>query len=143
MNLETRGQKVLIVENDRAILELLQIRLDVAGYHTSVARNGRSALEALRNFRPAALVLELNLPEMNGFEVLEAINPRREKMPYPVLVTAKGLAADHIQRALRLGARDCMTKPFSGSDVLERVSRMLRKPAPPPSAAPLQRQAFA
>src|SRR5277367_5130372 len=115
MNYETRGQKVLIVETDRAVLEMLQIRLDVAGYHTSVARNGRSALEALRNFRPAALVLELNLPEMSGFEVLESLNPHRGKLPFPALVMAKGLATEDIQRAIRLGARDCMTKPFSGA----------------------------
>ena len=137
MNFNTREQEVMVVENDRAVLEMLQIRLNVAGFHTSMARNGRLALETLRTSRPAALVIELNLPEMNAFEVLEALNPRGEKLPFPTLVMAKNLAAEDIQRAIRLGARDCMAKPFSGADALDRVMRMLRKPASPPILAPL------
>jgi DNA-binding response OmpR family regulator len=129
----------MIAENDRTVLELLQIRLSVAGYDTCMARTGTMALETLRNFRPAALVLDLNLPEMNGFEVLEAFNPRREKLAFPILILAKTLAAEDIQRAVKLGARDCMTKPFGAAEVLERVARMLRKPsssAPPPASPP-------
>jgi len=137
MNFNTRGLEVMVAENDRAVLEMLQIRLDVAGFRTSMARTGRMALETLRNSRPSALVIELNLPEMNAFEVLEALNPRGEKMPFPTLVMSKHLAAEDIQRAIRLGARDCMAKPFSGADALERVARMLRKPAPSPVLAPL------
>jgi DNA-binding response OmpR family regulator len=76
---------------------------------------------------------------MNGFEVLEALNPRREKLPFPTLVMSRKLAAEDIQRAIRLGARDCLAKPFSGADALDRVTRLLRKApvqaAPPPVAA--------
>jgi DNA-binding response OmpR family regulator len=138
MNYDTRGLKIMVVENDRTVLELLQIRLDVAGYDTCMARTGPMALETLRTFRPAALVLDLNLPEMNGFEVLEALNPRHQKLPFPTLILAKTLAVEDIQRAMKLGARDCMTKPFGAAEVLDRVARMLRKPASPsaPSARP-------
>jgi DNA-binding response OmpR family regulator len=139
MNFNTRGLEVMVAENDRAVLEMLQIRLSVAGFHTSMARTGPLTLETLRNSRPAALVIDLNLPELNGFEVLEALNPRREKLPFPTLVMARKLATDDIQRAIRLGARDCIAKPFSGADALDRVTRMLRKPAAPtasPSAPP-------
>lgn len=132
MNYDTRGLKIMIAENDRTVLELLQIRLSVAGYDTCMARTGTMALETLRNFRPAALVLDLDLPEMSGFEVLEALNPRREKLAFPVLILAKTLAAEDIQRAVKLGARDCMTKPFGAAEVLDRVARMLRKTAPAP-----------
>ena len=133
MNYDTRGLKVMVAENDRTVLELLQIRLSVAGYDTCMARTGPMALETLRTFRPAALVLDLDLPEMTGFEVLEALNPRREKLPFPTLILAKTLATEDIQRAVRLGARDCMTKPFGAAEVLERVARMLRKSASPPT----------
>ena len=140
MNFNTRGLEVMIAENDRTVLEMLQIRLSVAGFHTSMARTGPLALETLRNSRPSILVIDLNLPEMDGFDVLAAINPRGEKLPFPTLVMARKLAADDIQRAVRLGARDCMAKPFSGADALERVARLLRKPqapAAPPVLAPL------
>jgi len=133
MNFHTRGEKIMVVEHDRTVLEILQIRLDVAGYHACMARTGALALETLKNFRPAALVLELKLPEMDGFDVLQALSPRGEKLPFPTLVMAKNLAAEDIQRAVRLGARDCMTKPFSGAEILERIERMLRRPVAPPA----------
>lgn len=130
MNFDTRDLKIMVVENDRAVLEMLQIRLSVAGYDTCMARTGTMALETLRSFRPAALVMNLNLPEVDGFGVLEALNPRCERLAFPVLVMARKLDADQIQRAVRLGARDCMTMPFSGADMLDRVTRLLRKPMP-------------
>jgi DNA-binding response OmpR family regulator len=133
MNYDTRGLEVMIAENDRTVLEMLQIRLSVAGFHTSMARTGPLALSTLRSSRPAALVIDLNLPEMDGFDVLEALNPRGERLPFPTLVMARKLAAEDIQRAIRLGARDCMAKPFSGADAMERVARLLRKPAAPQS----------
>ena len=140
MNFDTRHLKIMVVENDRAVLEMLQIRLSVAGYDTCMARTGTMALETLRNFRPAALLMNLNLPEIDGFGVLQALNPTSERLPFPVLVMARKLDAEQIQRAVRLGARDCVTMPFSGADMLDRVARLLRKPAPmtPPRAtAPL------
>jgi DNA-binding response OmpR family regulator len=132
MNFDTRGKKIMVAENDRTVLELLQIRLQVAGYDTCMSRTGAMALETLNNFRPAALVLELHLPEMDGFQVLQALNPRGEKLPFPTLVMARNLTAEDIKRAIALGARDCMTKPFSGSDVVDRVARLLRNSTPEP-----------
>jgi two-component system catabolic regulation response regulator CreB len=132
MNFNTQGLKVMVAENDRTVLELLQIRLDIAGFGTCMARTGVMALETLKTFRPAALVMELNLPEMNGFEVLKALNPRRQKLPFPVLIMAKNLGAEDIAQALALGAQDCMAKPFSGVDALERVTRLLRRSSPAP-----------
>ena len=140
MSFNTRGLEVMIAEHDRTVLEMLQIRLSVSGFHISMARTGRLALETLRNCRPAILLIELNLPEMSGFEVLEALNPRGEKLPFATLVMARNLGAEDIQRAVRLGARDCMAKPFSGADALERVARMLKKPASP--AAPPMKMAY-
>ena len=131
MNYDTRGQKMLIADSDRTVLEMLQIRLDVAGYHTCAARTGPMVLELLQNFRPAVLVLDLNLPELDGFGVLETLTQRCNRLPVPTLVMGKALAAEDIQRAIQLGARDCMAKPFSGAHALERVARLLRKPTPP------------
>jgi DNA-binding response OmpR family regulator len=143
MNFDTRGMKIMVVEHDRTVLELIQIRLSVAGYDTCVARTGAVALETLQNFRPAALVLELHLPEMTGFDVLKALNPRGDKLPFPTLAMSKNLAAEDIQSAIRLGARDCMTKPFSGADVVERVARLLRRHGPQATPAPAARTASA
>ena len=143
MNFDTRDLKIMVVENDRTVLEMLQIRLEVAGYHACVARTGALALESLRGFRPAAMVMNLRLPEIDGFAVLEALNPGRDRLPFPVLVMARRLGPEDIQRAVALGARDCMTMPFSGADFVERVARLLRKPAAPAAHTPHHQPAAA
>lgn len=130
MQYVTRGQKVMVADNDRAVLEMLQIRLDVAGYHGLTARSGALVVEMVRNTRPDALVLDLTLPDMSGFDLLAALAPQGLRPQFPTLVVGRKLSADDIRRAIRLGARDCMAKPFSGADLLERVGRMLRAPTP-------------
>lgn len=130
MNLEAQGRRIVIADNDRTVLELLQIRLDLAGYHTFVERTGPAALDTIRKMRPAAAIIDLGLPDMDGLSVLRALNPRGEGINFPVLVMARRLSAEDIQRSISAGARDCMTKPFSGADLLDRTARMFRRPAP-------------
>lgn len=136
------GHRILIADGDRAVLEMLQIRLDVAGYRVSVARSGPTAIEMTRSTRPHAVILDLNLPEQNGFEVLKALNPQGGRMAIPVLVMARKLSVEDIQQAVRLGARDALAKPFSGADFLDRVARLFRQPAAA-SAAPRTAHAHA
>ncbi len=135
MEYDGRGSKVMVAESDRAVLEMLQIRLDVAGYHAISARNGATAIEMLQHVRPSALVLELNLPDLDGFAVLEHLNLRMRAIPLPTLVVGRQLAVADIKRAMNLGARDCMAKPFSGADVLDRLKRLICAPAPSPERA--------
>lgn len=131
MNYDTRRQNILIAENDRTVSELIQIRLHVAGYHTTIVRSGPALFDMLKQIRPSVLVLDLDLPGMSGFEVLETITPRGGRAPFPVLVMARKLAPEDIQRLVGLGARDCVVKPFSGAEIVERVARLLRRPGPP------------
>lgn len=129
MQFDTKGQRILVADGDRAVLEMLQIRLDVAGYVVNIARTGPAALEAIRTFRPAAVVMDLNLPEMNALEVLCTLNPQGGKMSTPILLIGRKLAIEDVKTAVGLGARDALAKPFSGADFLDRVARLLRKPA--------------
>jgi DNA-binding response OmpR family regulator len=126
---DTRGLRVMVVENDRAIMEMIQIRLDVAGYSTTAVRTGRQALDMLRTFRPSALVIDLNLPDISGLEVLRSLNPRPQGA-IPALITGRALSAAQVQEAVKYGARDCLAKPFAGADVLTRIQRMLKRPTP-------------
>jgi DNA-binding response OmpR family regulator len=125
--------KILIADNDRAVSEMLQIRLDVAGYHPLAARSGLGALEIIRNMRPAAVVLDLAIPEIEAFDLLTILQRDRSRTPPPILLMGKRLGLEEIRRAATLGVRTCMVKPFSGADLLERVAKML-KPAPVPGA---------
>ncbi len=136
MNPEIQGRRIVVCDSDRTVLELLQIRLDLAGCHTILARTGAAALESIKTMRPHALVLELNLPEMDGFEVLRTLNPRGEGIGFPVIVMGKKLAPADIQRAVGLGARDVLIKPFGGADIVERVARQFRRVAAPARPVP-------
>jgi DNA-binding response OmpR family regulator len=137
MQFEGRPSRIVVVESDRTVLQLLQLRLEVAGYHVITARNGAAAMEILRNMRPDAVVVELNLPDVHGFEILRALNGQPDRVPTPALVTARNPSADDIRRAISLGARDCMAKPFSGADVLDRVARVLKRGPAAPLRQPL------
>lgn len=130
MNLALQGAKIVVADSDRTVLELLQIRLDIAGFHTCIARNGEAVFETLKLVRPAAMIIDLHLADLGGFEVLKRLTAHGAKLPCPTLVIGRKLSPDDIRMAISLGARDCMTKPFSGADVLERVARMLRPPVP-------------
>jgi DNA-binding response OmpR family regulator len=126
MQFDGRASKIMIVDHDRTTLEMMQIRLDVAGFHPMAARSSRAALEVLHTSRPAALILERNLPDMCGLELLRAMAAMPGR-PVPVLLVGRNLAAEDIQAGMLLGVRDCLAKPFSGAAVLERLTRMLKR----------------
>ncbi|MEW6597402.1 MAG: response regulator [Pseudomonadota bacterium] len=136
MALDARRPTIFIAEHDRTVLELLQIRLDVAGFHTTTARTGDLALATLRSMRPAALVMDLHLPELDGFELLSALGAKGERPIYPILATGKVSSIEEVKRAVTLGARDFLAKPYSGADAVDRVMRLLRKPGPAQARTP-------
>jgi DNA-binding response OmpR family regulator len=131
MFLDHRIAKVLIAENDRTVAELLRIRLDVAGYQTSLVRSGSEVLEAVRSIRPEVLILELGLPDVSGFEILRLMQLAR--LQVATLVIGRDIAPADLRRAVELGARDVMLKPFSGAQPLERVARLLKPPPMQPT----------
>ena len=131
-----RGSKVMVVDNDRTTLEMVQIRLDVAGFHPISARSAFGALDVLKTSRPDALILERNLPEMDGIQFLrELATIIPTSRMFPVLLVGRNLAADDVHAAVQLGVRDVLAKPFSGAAVIERVTRLLKKTSTPAAPA--------
>jgi DNA-binding response OmpR family regulator len=124
------GARVLVVDGDRAVLEMLQIRLDLAGYHPLAARSGPAALEIIKSMHPAALVLDLAIPEIDTFELLSILQKDRTRPMSPTLVMGKRLGIDEIKRAATFGVRSCMVKPFSGADLLDRMEKIMKPVAP-------------
>jgi DNA-binding response OmpR family regulator len=125
--------RILIAEDDPGVRQLIRTRLELAGYEAHTARNGREAIDRVRSLRPHAMVLDINMPEMDGFEVLEAL-PTCLVGRIPVLVLTARHASEDVRRAIGLGAKDYLTKPFNETQLLARVARILRPapPAPPP-----------
>lgn len=122
--------RILIVEDDPIILDLITTRLDIAGYDTYFARDGFEGLKRLHELRPSALVLDINMPRLDGFGVLRKM--RQEGLNTPTMVLTARNQPDDVKQAITLGARDFLAKPFKDEQLLQRVGRLLRKaPARP------------
>jgi DNA-binding response OmpR family regulator len=126
----SRSRRVLVAEDDAGARELVRTRLTAAGYDAHTAHNGVEALERARALRPAGIVLDINMPGMDGFAVLEAIRADANLKHTRVLVLTARHAAEDVKRAMGLGAKDFLTKPFNEQQLLARVARLLRPPKP-------------
>lgn len=135
--LEPRRARILVAEDDAAILELLTVRLELAGHHVVPARDGAMALERLAAGRPNAAVLDVNMPRVDGFGVLAALRENPLCATVPVLMLTARNAPSDVVRARALGADDYLTKPFDDQQLLARVARLLARGrtagAPPPT----------
>lgn len=117
------AQKILVVEDEKNISDLLQLYLEKEGYETQCAADGVKAIETFRAFQPDLVLLDIMLPGADGYEVLDYIKP----MEIPVIfLTAKGSTDDKV-KGLKLGADDYLTKPFEIVELLARVESILRR----------------
>jgi DNA-binding response OmpR family regulator len=118
------GQKVLVVEDEPALLETLAYNLTRQGYEVSTAADGLQALDAARRERPDVIVLDVMLPGLDGFEVCRIL---RQEMTAPILMlTARDDEVDKVV-GLEVGADDYVTKPFSMRELMARVKALLRR----------------
>jgi DNA-binding response OmpR family regulator len=120
-------KRLLVAEDDHNVRELIRTRLTAAGFDVHTAHNGAEALSRVMSVRPDAMVLDINMPELDGFSVLEALKARGHL--FPVLILTARHAADDVRRAVSLGAKDYLTKPFTEAQLMARVARLLRTPA--------------
>ena len=116
--------RVLVVDDDETIRELLRSYLQREGFEVEGAADGEAAVRAARAFRPEVVVLDVLLPGLDGLEVLRRL--RAEGDPYVVLLTAKSEEADRVV-GLELGADDYVTKPFSPRELVARIRAILRR----------------
>ncbi|HYD52258.1 MAG TPA: response regulator transcription factor [Gemmatimonadaceae bacterium] len=125
----TAAERVLVVDDEADIVALVAYHLAKAGYRVSTATSGPDALAAARQERPALVVLDLMLPGLSGYEVLEQLRADEATRQIAVLMlTARREEQDRI-RGLSLGADDYLTKPFSPPELVLRVGAILRRVA--------------
>jgi DNA-binding response OmpR family regulator len=117
--------RILIIEDEPALLRGLKDNFETEGYEVRTAQNGERGLEALLHDPPDLLLLDLMLPKVNGYEICRAARARQLDLPI-IMLTAKG-QEDDIVRGLELGADDYVTKPFSIRELLARVKALLRR----------------
>ena len=124
---ERIAERILVVDDEPDIAALVAYHLARSGYRVSTAANGTDALKAVTDERPTLVVLDLMLPDLSGYEIIEQIRRDPSTSDVPVLMpTARREEADRI-RGLTLGADDYLTKPFSPQELVLRVGAILRR----------------
>ena len=135
------GTRVLVVDDEETIVELLAVSLRFQGFEVATASGGAEGLDVARRFRPDALILDVMMPGMDGFGLLKRL--RADGIEAPVLfLTAKDAVADKVA-GLTLGADDYVTKPFSLEEVVARLRVILRRSGALPGADRTSRLRFA
>lgn len=119
------AEMILIVDDEAGVRELLGDALRIAGFETSTASDGMSALTAIRNKKPDLLIIDINMPLMDGFELVERLRSTGDNTP-ALMLSARADRAD-VTRGLTLGADDYVTKPFGLEELLLRVKAILRR----------------
>jgi len=116
--------RVLIVDDDSHITELIKLYVEKEGYEGIVAHNGRLALDAFKSYTPAIVILDVMMPEMDGWQVCREI--RKFSNTPIIMLTAKGDTFDKVL-GLELGADDYMVKPFEAKELIARIKAVLRR----------------
>lgn len=117
-------QKILVVDDDSNIAELVSLYLIKEGYDTERALNGREALRQMQKFSPNLVILDVMMPEMDGYETCREI--RKQSSVPVIMLTAKGETFDKVL-GLELGADDYIVKPFDNKELVARVKAVLRR----------------
>jgi two-component system OmpR family response regulator len=121
------GHRILVVDDEKNITDLVAMAVRLKGATVEVAHSGNEAIRSVQSFRPHLVVLDVMLPDLDGFAVLKRIGEDRRSADIPVLfLTARGELDDRL-RGLALGGDDYMTKPFSVEEMLLRINAILRR----------------
>ena len=116
--------KILVVDDDQNICELLRLYIEKEGFEVVIANDGRKALEMFEQENPDLIMLDIMLPELDGWQVCREI---RKKSQCPIIMlTAKGEVFDKVL-GLELGADDYVVKPFEAKEVIARIKAVLRR----------------
>ncbi len=115
-------KKILIVDDELAILRILSIKLKISGYDVVTACGGQEALEKIESAKPNLMLLDVIMPVVDGFEVLQKLR-KISKMPVIVL----SARPENEQKALSLGANDFLAKPLDVNELVDRIEKLLIK----------------
>ncbi|MER3514940.1 MAG: DNA-binding response regulator, partial [Chloroflexota bacterium] len=117
-------QRILLVDDDPDLLDLMKLRLEGANFDVALARSGLEGLRLAYHIQPDAIILDLRLPDADGWTVCQRL---REMSDVPILVLSASTAKHDLVRALNVGADEFVAKPFHWDELLARLKAMLRR----------------
>jgi len=119
-------KKILLVEDEEIMISLLQKKLTKEGYEISVARDGEEGLKAMREVRPDLVLLDIIMPKMGGFEVMEEMGKDKNLKDIPVIVISNSGQPVELDKAQKLGAKDWLIKTeFDPQEVIDKVKKQV------------------
>lgn len=120
------SKKVLVIDDEEELLRLLKVRLENAGYSVSVANNGKSGIERAKETLPNVILLDLMMPEMDGFQVCKELKSDKKTSDIPIVaLTALG-EEESAKKALKLGVKTYVVKPFDSEMLLSALQEALK-----------------
>lgn len=122
------NKRILLVEDEESLQDTIKLNLELEGYEVSAVNNGKTALEEFARKRFDLVILDVMLPEVDGFTICQTIRLENTKVPI-LFLTAKSSAEDRIF-GLKIGGDDYLTKPFNLDEFLLRVDKLLKRSAP-------------
>jgi len=121
----TKG-KILIIEDDRYISKMYQLKLSLEGYEVQVAENGREGVDKVKEFMPDIILLDILMPELDGFEVLKIVKGDDATKDIPVLIMSNLGQEDHVDKGMKLGAIGYIVKSqYTPSKVVEKIKSVI------------------
>lgn len=124
MEKEVKKPRILLVEDEESLLEIILMNLKLEGYDVSVARDGKQAIDMARQARFDLCILDIMLPKVDGFTVCKTLRLDNNRVPI-LFLSAKSTGADRVE-GLKIGGDDYLTKPFNLEELLLRVSNLIR-----------------
>lgn len=121
---------ILVADDDLDVLELIGAKLQSKGYQIGFATNGREVLHQVEQATPALLILDVMMPEMDGFEVCRILHDREDIPHIPIIMLSAKRQESEILKGFELGAEDYVLKPFSPRGLAARVSALLQRTRP-------------
>lgn len=118
--------KVIIIEDEETLLNLLDIKLNQEGYEVEVARDGQEGLEKIKTNQPDLILLDIVMPKMGGFEVMEALRKDEELSKIPIIIISNSGQPVELDRAKELGVVDWLIKTdFDPQEVVDKVKKFI------------------
>lgn len=121
-----KAKKILLIEDEELILNLLQRKLEKEGYKVTVARDGEEGMEKMRRNLPDIILLDIVMPKMGGFEVMEEVRKDKNLRSIPIIIISNSGQPVELDRAKRLGARDWLIKTeFDPKEVIVKIKHQI------------------
>jgi len=122
------AQKILLVEDEDVVINILEKKLIEEGYEVSVARNGVEGLEKMKKVNPDLILLDIVMPKMNGFEVMEEMQSDPELKKIPIIIISNSGQPVELDRAIKLGAKDWLIKTnFDPREVISKIVKQIKE----------------